>query len=222
MRKKSRAKNKKRGFWQKSTFQLIFLLAAMLLLVMPFVTTFNEVLTKIVERIQFYTVIQSYVVPYISRIIGLILMPFGLKPIGTATGLMLPEQSLNIQIAWNCIGWQSLLLLVITLFTGLQGSYSKYSKINVILVGICGTFLVNIIRITSVTMMAVGFGQFPAIIFHDYFGNLLIIIWLFAFWWYSFSYVLEPVPFEIETGKRLSKKSKRLKTLRKFIKWFRK
>jgi len=32
--------------------------------------------------------------------------------------------------------------------------------------------------------------QIGILIFHDYISNLLIIAWLFAFWWFSYAFVL--------------------------------
>ena len=176
---------------EKATFQVIFLSLAVLLIFLPFVTTFNEVLTRVVEKIYLYTFIEDYIVPYLSRLVGVFLIPFGLKVIGTSSGLYLPEKSLAIDIAWNCIGWQSMILVIITFLAGLQGQYTKFSKAQTILIGILGTFIINILRITSVVLIAVNFGYFPAVIYHDYFSNLLIILWLFFFWWFSYAYVLE-------------------------------
>lgn len=182
----------KGGGGEKATFQVIFLSLAVLLIFLPFVTTFNEVLTRLVEKIYLYTFIEDYIVPYLSRLVGVVLIPFGLKVVGTASGLFLPDKSLAIDIAWNCIGWQSLILVIITFFAGLQGQYRNYSKAQVILVGLLGTFLMNILRISSVVLVAVQFGYFPAVIYHDYFSNLLIVLWLFLFWWFAYAYILEP------------------------------
>ena len=175
---------------EKATFQVIFLSLAVLLIFLPFITTFNEFLTKIVEKFYVYTVIQDYVVPYLSRLVGVLILPFGFHVMATNSGLFLAEKSLFIDIAWNCVGWQSLILIIITLVAGLQGQYTRFSKGQVILIGLLGTFLFNILRITSVVLFAVYFGYFPAVIFHDYFSNLLIVLWLFFFWWFSYAYVL--------------------------------
>jgi exosortase/archaeosortase family protein len=187
---------------------------AVLLIFLPFITTFNEFLTRVVEKLYFYVYIEDYIVPYLSRLVGVVLIPFGLKVIGTASGLYLPDKSLAIDIAWNCIGWQSMILVIITFVAGLQGQYRNYSKAQTILVGLLGTFLMNILRITSVVLVAIKFGYFPAVIYHDYFSNLLIVLWLFFFWWFSYAYILEatlPGPVAMKRITRLSvnKSSKR-------------
>jgi len=43
----------------------------------------------------------------------------------------------------------------------------------------------------AVVLIAYLFGQFPAIIAHDYGSLLAVIIWLFFFWWFSYTFVLE-------------------------------
>lgn len=188
------AGKKERGFWrQKSTFQLIFLALAMILIIMPFITTFNEFLTKIVERFHFYTILEDSVVPYLSRLVAVVLRPWGYTIAGTYLGLFIMEKNLSVQIAWNCIGWQSMILIAITLVTGLQGHYSRFSKGQTVLIGLLGTFLLNVFRIASVVLVAIYFGHFPAVIYHDYFSNLLIVLWLFLFWWFAYAYVLVPV-----------------------------
>jgi len=181
------------GWQQKKTFQLIFMSVVVILMIMPFITTFNEFLTRIVEKIHLYYLLESRVVPYLSKLVGVVLKPFGLSIIATDRGLFLPAKNLWIEIAWNCIGWQSMILIIVSLVTGLQGYYSRFSKIETILIGILGTFLLNIFRIASVVLVAIAFGYFPAVIYHDYFSNLLIILWLFLFWWLAYAFVLEPV-----------------------------
>jgi exosortase/archaeosortase family protein len=96
-----------------------------------------------------------------------------------------------VYISWNCIGWQSLVLFFLTLFTGLQGSYKWGGRVQTIILGILGTFILNIFRITLVALIAFYLGRLPAIIFHDYFSTMMIILWLFFFWWFAYSFVLE-------------------------------
>ena len=95
-------------------------------------------------------------------------------------------------IAWNCIGWQSLLFFLLTAWVGFQGEkFTFSSKIKAWLIGFLGTFLVNIIRITLVILLAYYFGQNIAIIFHDYGSTFAVIGWLFFFWWFAYRFVLE-------------------------------
>lgn len=181
---------------EKSTFQLIFVVLVIMLMFLPFVTTFNEILTKIVERAGWYTPIQNSIVPYLVRTIAVVLNLFGVVTSQSSQTLTVRPNEMTIggtmvYISWNCIGWQSFLLFFLTLFTGFQGNFTLRSRIMAILFGLLGTFWVNIFRIAFIVMVAHWWGRLPAIIFHDYGSTILIVIWLFIFWWVSYSYVLE-------------------------------
>jgi len=97
----------------------------------------------------------------------------------------------KIEISWNCIGWQSALVLGVTLLTGLQGAYTRVSKLECFLTGILGTFLVNILRISLVAILIVYVRGIPATVIHDYSSVLILILWLLGFWWFSYAYILE-------------------------------
>ena len=97
---------------------------------------------------------------------------------------------LRVHVSWNCIGWQSLGLLAITLAVGLRGSYTWRSRLLAALIGVEGVFLVNIIRIVATCLLAYYIGYLPALIFHDYFGTILTLIWLAIFWLWAYSRIL--------------------------------
>jgi exosortase/archaeosortase family protein len=88
------------------------------------------------------------------------------------------------------VGWQSFILFGITLITGLQGRIPRRRKLQVIAVGLLGTFWMNLLRMSSVAMVAYFFGRLPAVIFHDYGGTLIILVWLVVFWYALFNYFL--------------------------------
>lgn len=179
---------------QKQIFSRIFLILALVLMAMPFLTTFNDVLTRLVMSLDGYRVIQNYIVPWEIRMVGVLLYPFGFKPavMGEYLAITSGKTPFLIEIIWNCVGWQSLLFFIITAFVGLQGDkYTNFSKIKALIIGFLGTFLVNLLRIAVVAVSAYFFGQNVAIIFHDYGSTLIVIGWLFVFWWFSYSYVLE-------------------------------
>ncbi|MBI2034474.1 MAG: exosortase/archaeosortase family protein, partial [Candidatus Levybacteria bacterium] len=179
--------------YEKKTFKTIFIITTVILITLPAITTFNEILTSIVMKIQLYRVIQEFIVPIEAKMIVVTVGLFGIKAIPTPLGLNIGTiQQLNhVTISWNCIGWQSFILFVITLFTGLQGPYTRYSKTQTILIGFLGTFLINITRISLVVLLAQFVNQVTATVFHDYFSTVMTIAWLFFFWWFSFTYVLE-------------------------------
>jgi exosortase/archaeosortase family protein len=125
--------------------------------------------------------------------VGVMLLPFGYKPmvIGQYLSLNGLKSPLLVEIAWNCIGWQSFIILLLTLLPGLSGNFSPVSKFKAAIVGVLGTFLLNLIRISVVLIIVFHLGSAPALLFHDYAGSFLSILWLFIFWWFSYQYILE-------------------------------
>ena len=99
--------------------------------------------------------------------------------------------NLNIQITWNCLGWQSFLLFFITLITGLKGKYSKVLVLEALGIGVLGTFWLNIFRMLFTVLLAVHAPAIFRIVFHDYLAAGTTVIWLFIFWWFSYKYILE-------------------------------
>jgi len=53
------------------------------------------------------------------------------------------------------------------------------------------TFLVNIFRTSLVCVVAYYVGRVPAVIFHVNGRTILILLWLFAFWYFAHRYLLE-------------------------------
>ena len=182
---------------QKRTFQIIFIFLALLLVLLPFVTTFNSVLTSLINQIGWYKKLQEFAVPFEARFIVIVLRFIGIpsylaQPGDTMSFYVLKEYEYwPVQLQWNCLGWQSLLLLTISFLAGLQGNFSLRSKIECIFIGVLGTFLVNIARMVFITAGVYYVNTIFANLIHDYFAALTTIIWLLLFWWFSYSYVLE-------------------------------
>src|SRR5260370_35833118 len=69
--------------------------------------------------------------------------------------------------SWNCIGWQSLLLLGVSFISGLRGRQPLTSRIQVIVIGVAGTMLLNLMRVAAVAALQATLGHLPALVFHD-------------------------------------------------------
>lgn len=179
----------------KDTFVTLFLILVLVLIFMPFLATFNDLLTRAVINLKGYSFIRDYIVPTEVRMVAVVLAGLGFDVAVTSEYVVLgqtQEQPFIAQIVWNCIGWQSILFFGITAFIGLQGDrYTNLSKLKALVIGALGTFLVNILRIVVVVLVAFYFGQYPAIIIHDYGSILAVIAWLFGFWWFTYAFVLE-------------------------------
>lgn len=175
-----------------SVYRRLIFFTVFALVVLPFTTSFNEALTKVVERLEIVSAIQSSVAPLTVRGVASILGFLGVPCVAAGSSVYLTEawMPLAIYVNWNCIGWQSIILLALTFVTGLQGDYTFRSKMLVVILGLEGTLIVNIVRIVVPTLLAYGFGCLPAIFFHDYIGALLTLIWLASFWYYVFNRVL--------------------------------
>jgi exosortase/archaeosortase family protein len=186
----------KEGTFGRLTYQRLLIISAITFLLLPFITTFNEFLTAIVENTPLYTLIQRMIVPNLVKMIGAVLQYFfGITTSVSSANLFLQGEghAVNIYISWNCIGWQSLILFVFTLITGLQGPYTLKSKTYCLILGLEGTFLVNLGRIVLVILVAFYWGHLPAVIIHDYGGTIIILVWLALFWFFSFNYVLKRI-----------------------------
>lgn len=174
---------------EKRTFTLIFALLAVFLAVLPFLVTFNEILTHMVERFRLYMWVQERIVPIEVKMVGVLVSPLGINYLAHQNGMTV--NGTYAGMTWNCIGWQSLLLLVITLMVGLRGNYTLWSKVETILIGLLGTFLVNLVRLALIVIILAYSRPLFAVVYHDYLAAIVTILWLFAFWYFSYSYVLE-------------------------------
>lgn len=183
---------------QKATFKKLFAGVAILLAVLPFVVTFSAVLTEIFNRIDAYIWLQEQVVPFEARLVAVLLRLVRINGVVTpdasfAMILERPGQSaLPVQLEWNCLGWQSLVLLGLTLLTGLRGDWKLLSKAETIVLGVLGTFLINVFRMAFITSLAYYVNHIAAMIIHDYFAAFIALIWLIFFWWFAYSYMLIP------------------------------
>ncbi len=174
---------------EKRTFGIIFALLAILLAILPILVTFNEALTHIVESLGFYMWVQEKIVPTEVKMISLLVSPFKINFVAHQNGMTV--NGIYAEMTWNCIGWQSLLLLTITLLVGLRGNYTRSSKIETILIGILGTFLINLLRLTFIVLLLAYSRPIFAVVYHDYLAAIVTVLWLFGFWWFSYAYVLE-------------------------------
>ena len=175
---------------EKKTFQNIFLFLAILLMVLPFMLTFNDILTRLAEKFVLYTWLQGKIVPLQIQLVGILVRPFGMSYVPFQDGMLV--NGLPMKMTWNCLGWQSLLLFGASLLMGLRGSsYTWFSQIQVVILGLFGIFWVNLLRITFTVLLATFAMPVFRIVFHDYLAAITTVVFLIGFWWFSYSYVLE-------------------------------
>jgi len=182
---------------QKRLFKNIFIVAAILLSVLPVIVTFSAVLTSLFNKMGWYVWIQDLVVPFESRLVAVLVKLVGIKGMVTSNqnfSMVLQRpggELIPVQLSWNCLGWQSMILLGLTLVTGLRGNHTLLSKIETVIFGVLGTFLSNLFRMAFITSLAYYWNRVAAMIVHDYFASFIALAWMIFFWWFSYSYVLE-------------------------------
>jgi exosortase/archaeosortase family protein len=172
-----------------------------LLMLLPFVTTFDDLLTTWALQFGANNPLQG-IVPIEARMVVALLGVIGVHSAASGSHIVIWDGAGSMHtlfISWNCIGWQSLILFGISLFSGLRGQQSFEERAQVVLIGIVGTMLLNLMRVAAVAAIAATIGQTAAIIFHDYGGTILVVGWLFAFWIFAQRWILQvPSSDEVE------------------------
>ena len=169
--------------------------ASVALLILPFFSTFGELLTKAAMAAGFDAWLGQWIAPIEGRLVHGALALIGIESaydgsllyVGTGAG------SLALYISWNCVGWQTVLFLIVSMATGLQGEYTLRSGLETVVLGVLGIAILNVLRITVVAVVAYLFGQLPAVIVHDYGGVIATVAFLMAFWAFAYNVVLERV-----------------------------
>ena len=169
-------------------------IACALLMVLPLVTTFNDLLTAWAMLLGASNPLQA-VVPVEARMVVTLLSLAGVHAAASASNIQVWDGSGSMRvlfISWNCIGWQSLILFGVSLLSGLRRDSSLESRMQVFCIGVAATMLLNLLRVATVAYLAATVGMTPAILFHDYGGTILFVGFLFAFWTLAQRWLLEP------------------------------
>ncbi len=167
---------------------------ALILLVLPFVTTFDDLLNTLGTRLGLEAAVQAVARPEAHAVVG-VLGWCGVKAVVAGPQILVWDATGHAQyllISATCLGWQSLILLGLSLLVGLRGPFGAGARLQVVLIGLLGTLLVNLLRMAAVALVAVQAGFVPAVMFHDYGGTALIVLWLFAFWGFANRWILQP------------------------------
>jgi exosortase/archaeosortase family protein len=171
-------------------------IACALLMLLPLVTTFDDLLTTWALQLGADNPLQT-IVPIEARMVVGLLGLAGVHAAASGSHLVVWDGSgamHTLFISWNCIGWQSLVLLGVSLITGLRGRHPLEARVQVVVIGIAGTMLLNLLRVAAVAGIAATIGVTPAILFHDYGGTVLVISYLFLFWMFAQRWILGSAP----------------------------
>jgi len=164
------------------------------LLIMPVFSTFGELLTNLAIVSGVDAALGQWVAPAEASLVhGLLaLLGYGSAAQGSVLSITDGVRDVSLYISWNCVGWQTLIFLALTLPTGLQGDHTLRSKIEVAALGVFGIAILNVLRIAVVGLVALNFGQLPAVIVHDYGSVIATVVFLMAFWAIAHNAILEP------------------------------
>ena len=182
---------------EKQTLKVIFAGFAIILALLPVFAALNSFLTEGLNRAGWYKPIQEFIVPWQAQMVSVAISPFGIDSRVTPDSrlsafYMIKEgAAIPVDLSWNCLGWQSTLLLFVSLFAGLRGSFSNTSRIKCVLLGLAGTLLINIFRMSIIAIGIFYVNSIAAQIVHDYFAAFFTLAWLIIFWWFSYSFILE-------------------------------
>jgi exosortase/archaeosortase family protein len=174
---------------------LLAVLCALLML-LPLVTTFDDLLTAWAMQFGANNPLQAIVPAEARMVVGLLGLA-GIHAAASGSHLVVWDGGgamHTLYISWNCIGWQSLVLLGVSFLSGLRGSHPIEARVQVIVIGVAGTMLLNLLRVAAVAAIAATIGVTPAVLFHDYGGTLLVIGFLFGFWIFVQRWILGSVP----------------------------
>jgi exosortase/archaeosortase family protein len=169
-----------------------------LLMVMPLVTTFDDFLTTWALQLGANNPLQA-IVPVEARVVVGMLGLFGVHAAASGNYMVVWDRGGAIHtllISWNCIGWQSLILMGMSFLSGLRGEQPAEARVQIVFIGVTGTMLLNLMRVAAVAALAATWGQTPAVLFHDYGGTILVVGWLFAFWTFVQRWIFNPEPAE--------------------------
>lgn len=175
----------------KKLFGNLFILLVLILMILPFAATFNEFLTKVVESTFLFRFIEKIIVPYEVMLVRTVISFFGVETQPGTVAVIKDGVNQYTYIAWNCIGWQSGVILIFSLKSGLVRGFTRGSKLEALTLAIVGTFVINLFRISAILVILYYFGKGPASFFHNYVSIIITTVWLFFFWWFSYSFVLE-------------------------------
>ena len=181
----------------KRTASGVLLVLVFFLMLFPFINSLNQFLVNVIEPILGLNKLGNIVIPYEVRIVRVILeairIPITDGKVGSYMITIINKRGEGepIAVAWNCIGWQSLIVIGATLLAGLTGKFTFFSKLEVLLIGLIGTFLLNIFRISAIFALYYHTSRKVALAFHDYGSVILTILWMFLLWYYALNFVLQ-------------------------------
>lgn len=166
--------------------------AAALMLLTPFIATMDDLLAALAQRFGLDSAVAFIAIPE-ARLVAALLNLVGVVASSSGSTIsVMGAQPVALVVGWNCVGWQGLVLLILTFVVGLRSQDGLEARLHVIVIGVLGTVIVNLARITLVALLAAYAGYYPAIFVHDWAATIATVVWLAGFWLFAQRYVLSP------------------------------
>jgi len=161
----------------------LIIVAALVLLTLPLFLTFNDLLAWLASATGFDRLV-STIVPFETTAVGDLLKGLGLPAGSNAGSVWLGAGFIPVTavVDWNCAGWQGFALFGVTSVIGLDEVRASRARVLVALAGIAGVFAVNVVRILAVVLLGYYVGYPAALLFHNYGGAVMTLIFLVVFW----------------------------------------
>lgn len=187
-------------------------LAALSLSLLPMVETLNDMAALLAMRLGFEKMLMGFT-PIAARYIAAILQYIFKIPVsinGSSIYLEVASLPYEVDLDWNCLGWQGLVLTVIALLIALQGDYTTMSKVKGLFLGLEVFVAANTARILIPCLLLIYIDYNAALFFHNYLATSFILSLTALYWHLCTSYILKPegdiegsVKFkEVLTGRR--------------------
>jgi len=162
---------------------MIIVAAALTFMTLPLMLTFNDALASLASATGFDRV-ASLLAPYEAATVSTLLGWLGLAAGSSAGSVWIGGGFIPVTalIDWNCAGWQGFFLFGITSVVGLGEVRGNGGRVLVLLAGLGGVFAINVLRILLVVLIGYSIGYPTALIFHDYGGAVMTLVWLLVFW----------------------------------------
>jgi exosortase/archaeosortase family protein len=91
-------------------------------------------------------------------------------------------ETASVAIAWACAGVQSLLLYVVIILVFFKrADISAFRKLAYFIIGLFGTFFVNVLRVFSIVLIMLNSGSETGMAFHNTYGEMYSVIWILLF-----------------------------------------
>ena len=174
---------------------LLLLLPLLLLCILLayFFSAINSLAVHLVAQTGIYRFIEQAVIPAEIQSTLYVLKIFNIQAAGHQAMISTLHEGRpqSFLLAWNCTGWQSMLLLIISFAILFQYKGIVFKKAVIALTGIVWIFFTNIFRITLEIAIYHLAGFQPAMIFHDYFAKAYILIMFALFWFLAYALALK-------------------------------